>query len=288
MLVNELIRRIHEFELLCQKLTQQTLAGLFKSSFKGRGLVIDQIRRYEMGDNVKDIDWNVTARFRETFVKTFTQESERLIWIVIDVSGSATHGTDAQSKYEAEMVLGAALAYSAIESNDRVGVIFYSDRMEGLIQPARGKAHFWRIAHELVGRKSSGGATDVACALSFLMNTNTKHSLVFLLSDFVANDYPSISMVLAEQHELIAIRVTDETDGKFPAAGWVRLQDAESGLSRWVNTSSPAFRGLYQQHHARLENQFTQVFASSAVRSLSVSVQEKYLEHLISFLQNQG
>ena len=287
MLVEDLIRRIHEFEILCEKLTQQKLAGLFKSSFKGRGLVIDHLRKYEVGDNIKDIDWNVTARFRETFVKTFTQENERLVWIVIDVSKSMNRSTACQGKYEAAVVMGAALAYSAIEANDQVGVLFYSDKIEALVPPARGKVHFWRIAREMVARKGAGRGTNVACALEFLLNARAKNSVVFLLSDFVTADYHQITAVLAQQYELVVIRLADAWDGRLPALGWVRMQDSECGASHWVNTSSAGFRRRHLEAHARLQQDFEDLHANSSVRSLTVSLQDDYLERLVTFLQNK-
>ena len=287
MLVEDLIRRLREFEIICEKLTQQQLAGLFKSAFKGRGLVIDHLRKYEVGDNVKDIDWNVTARFRETFVKTYTQENERLVWVVIDVSKSMNQSTACQGKYEAAVVMGAALAYSAIEANDRVGVLFYSDKIEVLVPPARGKVHFWRIAREMVARKGSGAGTDVACALEFLLNARAKNSVVFLLSDFVTADYHKITAVLAQQCELVVIRIADAWDGRLPALGWVRMQDAERGTSHWVNTSSAGFRHRHREAYASLQQDFEDLHAHGSVRSLTVSVQDNYLERLVTFMQNK-
>ena len=287
MLVEDLIRRLREFEIICEKLTQQQLAGLFKSAFKGRGLVIDHLRKYEVGDNVKDIDWNVTARFQETFVKTYTQENERLVWVVIDVSKSMNQSTACQGKYEAAVVMGAALAYSAIEANDRVGVLFYSDKIEALVPPARGKVHFWRIAREMVARKGSGAGTDVACALEFLLNARAKNSVVFLLSDFVTADYHKITAVLAQQCELVVIRIADAWDGRLPALGWVRMQDAERGTSHWVNTSSAGFRHRHREAYAGLQRDFEDLHAHGSVRSLTVSVQDNYLERLVTFMQNK-
>lgn len=287
MLVEDLIRRLREFEIICEKLTQQQLAGLFKSAFKGRGLVIDHLRKYEVGDNVKDIDWNVTARFRETFVKTYTQENERLVWVVIDVSKSMNQSTACQGKYEAAVVMGAALAYSAIEANDRVGVLFYSDKIEVLVPPARGKVHFWRIAREMVARKGSGAGTDVACALEFLLNARAKNSVVFLLSDFVTADYHKITAVLAQQCELVVIRIADAWDGRLPALGWVRMQDAERGTSHWVNTSSAGFRHRHREAYASLQRDFEDLHVHGSVRSLTVSVQDNYLERLVTFMQNK-
>ena len=282
--LQELIRNIQKVEVLCEKLTQQTLAGLFDSTFRGRGWNIDHLRKYQVGDNIKDIEWNVTARFRETFVKTFTQEKERLVWILLDVSKSVRHTTSGKSKYEVVLEIGAALAFSALESQDQVGVVLYSDKIEQLIPAARGKVHFWRIAQALVALRPSGQATDMAGALQFLQKSNAKSSVVFLLSDFVAGDYARPSHLLAQQHELVAIRVFDERESTVPPLGWVRLQDAESGKTRWLNTSAAAFRQRYAQQYAQVADSFRQAYGNTSVKSLSVSVTGNYMQELIGFL----
>jgi uncharacterized protein (DUF58 family) len=284
--LQELIRNIQKVEVLCEKLTRQTLAGLFDSTFKGRGWSIDHLRKYEVGDNIKDIEWNVTARFRETFVKTFTQEKERLVWVLIDASQSVRHTAGGKSKYEVALEIGAALAFSALESQDQVGVILYSDKIERLIPAARGKVHFWRIAQELVALRPSGQATDIGGALQFLQKINPKNSVVFLLSDFVAGGYARPSHLLAQQHELVAIRLFDARESEVPQLGWVRLQDAESGKTQWLNTSSAAFRRRYQQQHAQVADDFRRAYSNTPVRSLSLSTRAKYMEELIGFLQH--
>ena len=285
--LQELVRNIQKVEMLCEKLTQQQLAGLFNSSFKGRGWSIDHLRKYEVGDNIKDIDWNVTARLRETFVKTFTQEKERLVWILIDVSSSLRVATSSKSKGDVALEIGAALAFSALESQDQVGVILYSDRIERLIPAARGKVQFWRIAQELVALKPAGQATDIAGALQFLLASNVKSSIVFLLSDFATGDYGRPSHIVAQQHELVAIRVFDEREAVVPPLGWVQLQDAESGQTQWLNTSSAKFRQRYQQQYQQVAVGFEQAYGNTAVRSLSVSTEGKYMEELIGFLQHR-
>ena len=285
--LQELIQNIQKVEVLCEKLTQQKLSGLFNSSFKGRGWSIDSIRKYEVGDNIKDIDWNVTARFRETFVKTFTQEKERLVWILVDVSSSVMHPGSGKSKYDVAIEICAALAFSAIESQDQVGVLLYSDKIERLIPAARGKVHFWRIAKELVTLKPSDKATDIAGAMRFLLQSNAKSSVVFLLSDFIAGDYAKASLVFAQQHELVAIRVFNDHDGAVPKLGWARMKDAESGAMRWLNTSSTAFQQRHQHQYKQVGEGFHEAYGGTAVASLSVSTQGKYMEELIHFLQHR-
>ncbi|MBJ6110397.1 DUF58 domain-containing protein [Hymenobacter sp. BT523] len=286
--LQELIQTVQQFELLCQRLTQQPLAGLFNSSFKGRGWSIDHIRKYEVGDNIKDIEWNVTARFRETYVKTFTQEKERLVWILVDVSRSMLPAAPGQGKgkYEVALEISAALAFSAIESQDRVGVVFFSDRVEHVVPAARGKVHFWRIAKELVAARPLSRGTSVAAALQFLVSSHAKSSVVFLVSDFVSDDYATASQVLAQQHELLAVRVVEEREAEVPRLGWVQLRDAESGRTRWQNTSRSGFRQQLAQHQGQVASRFEAAYGPTAVRSLAVGTGGKHLEALVGFLQH--
>ncbi|MET4075079.1 DUF58 domain-containing protein [Hymenobacter sp. UYCo722] len=285
--LTELIQSIQKFELVCEKLTRQQLAGLFNSTFHGRGWAIDHIRRYEPGDNVRDIEWNVTARLRETFVKTFTQEKERLVWILIDVSRSMMVQAPGRGKYEVAAEVAAAIAFSALESQDQVGVILYSDRIERLIPAARGRLHFWRIARELVGVRPQGKATDTAGALETLLRHKTKSSLVFLLSDFIGDDYEAPSRVLAHQHELIALRINDESEQRAPRLGWMRVQDAESGSARWLNTSAASFQAKRQQQYQKVADRFRQAYHDTNTRQLTLGIQGNYREELITFLQHR-
>lgn len=281
------IKNIQKMEVLCKSISQQKLAGAFRSSFKGRGVALDAIRKYEVGDDIRDINWNVTARFREPFIKTFTEDKERLIWILIDVSGSGSFGTTGKSKYELEVEIGAALAYSALESNDQVGVLFFSDKIEKLIQPARGMVHFWRIAKEMVSIDPVGKATDITGALKFLLHINPKSSVVFLLSDFISGEYGPASQVLAQQHELVAIRVFDEKEHRLPKLGWIRMKDAESGKYKWINTSSASFRKNYQFHQDKVESYFREAFRNSVVGNIAIGTHEDHMERLIGFMQSR-
>ena len=285
--LTELVKSIQKFELVCEKLTQQKLAGLFNSTFQGHGWAIAHIRRYEPGDNVRDIEWNITARLRETFVKTFTQEKERLVWILIDVSRSMMAQGQGRSKYEVAAQVAAAVAFSALESQDRVGVILYSDRIEQLIPAARGRIHFWRIARELVSMRPQGKATDTAGALETLLRHQPKSSLVFLLSDFIGEDYEAPSRILAHHHELVALRLNDENEARSPRLGWMRVQDAESGGSRWMNTSAAAFQSNRQQQYRKVADRFRQAYQNTATRQLTLEIQGNYQEELITFLQHR-
>lgn len=285
--LQELFASIQKFDLVSEKLTQRKLAGLFNSSFHGRGWAIDHVRRYEAGDSIRDIEWNVTARLRETFVKTFTQEKERLVWILLDVSRSVLSAANGRRMYEVALTIGATLAFSALESQDQVGLILYSDKIERIIPAARGKVQFWRIARELVSVQPVGHATDTAGALRTLLQNHSKSSLIFLISDFIGGDYAQPSHVLAQQHELVAIRIHDECASRVPRLGWVRMLDAESGYTRWLNTSSASFGEEQKQQESQVADQFQLAYHHSAIRNLSLDAQGSYMEELVTFLQQR-
>ena len=286
--LDELIREIEKMEMLSRQVSHQKLAGLFNSSFKGRGVSLDAIRRYEPGDDVRDINWNVTARFQETYINTFTEDKERLIWILLDTSGSGRFSTSGKSKFEIAVLLAATLAYSAVDNNDRVGVICFNGKVQQVIQPARGMLHFWRIAKELVSLKPQGRSAGLNEALEFLMKINNKSSLVFLLSDFMETDYAPSARILAQQHQLAAIRIFDEKEKHLPTLGWVNLLDSETGKAKWVNTFSGKFKKEYQAQFEKVEAYFEQAFISGTVNKLSLSSRDNYQEKLFSFLYSHA
>ncbi|QCR21563.1 DUF58 domain-containing protein [Pontibacter sp. SGAir0037] len=282
-----LIQHIQKVELRCKSLTHQKLAGLFNSSFKGRGLALDSIRKYENGDDIRGINWNVTARFRETYVNTFTEDKERLIWILLDVSGSGTFGTSQKNKLTLAIETGATLAFSALENNDRVGVIFFSDKVEKLLPPSRGMAGFWRIAKELVQVQAQGKGTDITAALHFLMKISHHRSVVFLLSDFMAAGYQAVARVVAQQHELVAVRVYDEKEKHLPAIGWAKLQDTENGSEQWVNTASLSFQKAYSNRFEEVEQYYHDTFGKGAAGMLKISTGDDFVQKLLQFMSGR-
>lgn len=285
--LHTLIQNIRQIELLCKSMTQQKLSGLFNSSFRGAGVALDAIRKYESGDDVRSINWNVTARLQEPYVNIFTEDKERLIWIVLDVSGSGVFGTQKKSKYDLAVEIAATLAFGALENNDRVGVIFFSDKIEKLIQPARGMANFWRIAKEMISFKPQSNSTDLAKTLHFLMNLSKQRSVIFLLSDFISADYQSSAKVLANQHEVIAIQVYDERERALPKIGWVRQQCAETGKIKWVNTSSEKYQQNYSKQFEQIQHYFQDTFGYGTSDCLSVSTADNYVGQLVHFMSSR-
>lgn len=275
-------------ELHARQVSHQKLAGLFNSSFRGRGVSLDSIRRYEPGDDVRDINWNVTARFQETYINTFTEDKERLIWLVLDTSGSGRFSTASKSKLEIGVLLAATLAYSALDNNDRVGVICFNEKVQHVIEPARGMLHFYRLANELVALEPRGNSTGLPAALELLAGLKGKGGLVFLLSDFLTENYASQARVLGQQYQLAAIRIFDEIERELPALGWVNLLHAESGKTKWVNTFSRTFKKAYQAQSVATLAYFEQAFGNGTAQKLHVGTRDNYQEKLFGFLFAQA
>jgi uncharacterized protein (DUF58 family) len=284
--LEELISTVRRIDILDKSSYKQKLSGLYTSTIKGHGLTFDSIRKYQVADDSKNINWNATARFREPYVNIFTEDKERLVWIVIDVSGSTFFGTGNRSKVDLEIEIGATLAYSALKNNDAVGVIFFSDKIEGLIQPNKGMRNFWHIAKKMVDIKPAEAKTDISFALQLLMKIGGKRSMIFMLSDFMGDDYSAAVKILEQNHKLIAIKVYDEIERSLPGIGWVKLRDSESGDEQWANTSSSKFKIKYNNRFAKAENYFSETFSHSP-NTLTISTSENAVEKLLKFMLTQ-
>jgi len=278
--LDQLIRTVQKIDLLTNTVTRQKLAGGSPSPFKGRGIVFDSIRKYEPGDDVRSINWNVTARFLDTYVNTFNEDKVRRIWLVIDVSGSTSLGTSRRRKIDLEMEIGATLAYNAIRKNDSVGVIFFSDKIEQLIMPVKGMAGFWHIARAMVDMKPCEGTTSIDITLNFLMKINTTGSLVFIISDFMTSGYERTCAIFAIQNDVLAIRVHDKIEYKLPKLGWVNLKDIESGKHKWINTSVGQFNKRYSETQLKEQENYTSFVRRNGIRNMEVGTDEDIMEKL--------
>ena len=285
--LEELVRKIQKTDILSANLSRQKLAGAFHSMFKGRGLQLDSVRKYVPGDDIRAINWNVTARFREPFLNTFTEDRERLIWLMVDVSGSSTFGTRQKSKLDQQIEIAATLAYAGVSNGDRVGLIFFSDRIEKVLEPARGMTAFWRIAKELVAPRPVSATTDLAHALQYFMNLSKKSSIVFLISDFLADNYATELSVLAQKHDLTAIRIYDEMEQDLPDLGWVRFRDAETNQKRWVNTSSSTSRKEHNKHFENSASYFSQSLRGTKAGALSINTADEPALKLMRFMNSK-
>ncbi|HTE02141.1 MAG TPA: DUF58 domain-containing protein [Mucilaginibacter sp.] len=278
--LGELIKTVQKINLLSNSISRQKLAGGNISALKGRGIVFDSVRKYETGDDVRSINWSVTARFRETYVNTFNEDKVRRVWLLIDVSGSGAIGTTRRSKIDLEIEIAATIAYNAIRKNDSVGVIFFSDKIERLIMPIKGMAGFWHIAKAMVECKPCSGSTSIDCALNFLMKINCTSSLVFILSDFLTTGYERAGAIFAQQNDIFTIRVYDKIEYQLPKLGWVKLRDIEGGQQKWVNTSSEQFSKTYSDQQLRIGENYTGFIRKNGIKNIEVSTDEDIIEKL--------
>jgi len=287
MTLDELVRNVQKIEVLKNSVPHKKFSGLYDSPFRGSGLTTDYIRKYEIGDDVRDINWNVTARFREPYVNTFTEDKERLIWILVDISSSMHFGVG-KTKLDIAIEIAATLAYSALKRNDAVGTILFSDKIERLIKPDKGMANFWRIAKALVDIKPMNKTTGLQGALQFASRLNNRKSLMFVVSDFVTDDkYGSLCKTLAQKNELNAIRIYDKLEANFPAIGWIKMRDGETGREQWVNTTSRRHMDGFSRFFSNVEHCFNQAFAGTNVRSLTIATDDNYIHKLFNFMSSR-
>lgn len=285
--ITELVNYLQKIEIRCKTRSGQKLNGMFQSFHKGRGITPDAIRKYESRDDIRDINWNVTARFQDTYVNTFIEDKERRIWLLIDISRSGIFGTGPKNKFALSIEIGIILAYSAIEGRNSVGIIFFNEGMVRVIPPSGGKAHFWSIAREMVAMKPSGEGTDIGNAIRYLMNITNKQSSVFIISDFICDSYTSLAPVLALQHELTAICVSDPCDHTFPEMSWLKLKDAEHHNTHWVNSSSAEFQSAYHNQGQNFIRNFKTFFNRNNSRSLCISTGDDLMERLTSLMEDR-
>ena len=245
---SDIIRQVRRIEIRARGLSQQMFSGEYHSAFKGRGMAFSEVREYQYGDDVRNIDWNVTARLNHPYVKVFEEERELTVMLLIDMSGSNLFGTTSQYKSELIAEIAATLAFSAIHNNDKVGVIMYTDRIEKFIPPKKGSSHILRIIRELIGFKPVGRGTDIAQALQYFTNVTKKRSTAFLLSDMYDDDYENALKIAAGKHDLVVLNIDDPREHELPPMGLVAFEDMESGVIKWVDTSSTAVREQYSKH----------------------------------------
>ncbi len=284
----EILKKVRRIEIKTKGLSNHIFAGEYHSTFKGRGMSFSEVREYTPGDDVKFIDWNVTARFSHPFVKVFEEERELIVMLLVDISSSSLFGTQKQLKRDLITELGAVLSFSATTNNDKVGVIFFSDKVEQYIPPKKGKSHILRIIRELIALEPKHtGATDVRVALEFLNNVLKKRSITFLLSDFVSNPYDQALQHAARKHDLVGIHVYDKYDKEMPSAGLVQVQDSESGQLIWLDTDNKSIRNQYAAAFEQKNKYCIQSFRKSGASLLHVRTDEDYVKILQGYFKGR-
>ncbi len=283
----ELFKKVRKIEIKTRGLSKQIFSGEYHSVFKGRGMAFSEVREYQFGDDIRNIDWNVTARFNHPFVKIFEEERELTVMLLIDVSGSNLFGTHGQLKQEIITEIAATLSFSAIQNNDKVGVIFFSDKIEKFIPPKKGSSHILRIIRELIDFRAENRGTDIAEALRYLTNVIKKRATAFLISDFMADGFEKAVQIANHKHDLIAIRVTDRRETEMPNVGLVRLVDAETGQPMWVDTGNAAVRRQLSHWAAAKARELDTLFSKLGVDMVKVYTGEDYVKPLMNMFRKR-
>lgn len=284
---SELLKKVRKIEIKTRGLSSNIFAGQYHSAFKGRGMAFSEVREYQYGDDIRNIDWNVTARFNHPFVKIFEEERELTVMLVIDVSGSRNFGTVMRTKRELITEIAAVLSFSAIQNNDKIGAILFSNKVEKFIPPKKGRTHILRIIRELLEFEPQEKTTDVSEALRYLTNAIKKKSISFLLSDFIAPSFEDAIRIASRKHDLIALQVYDPREVEIPPVGLIKLQDAETGAWKWVDTSDEMTRRAYKVWWQNRQQNLQQIFRKSGVDNASIRTNEDYIKPLINIFKKR-
>jgi uncharacterized protein (DUF58 family) len=285
MLPKELLKKIRRIEITTSKLVTDMLAGQYESVFKGRGIEFDEVRDYQPGDEIRSIDWNVTARMGHPFVKKFVEERQLTVMILLDASASADFGTSYRLKKELAAEVCAVLAYAAIKNNDRVGLMIFTDKVEKFIPPRKGQSHILRVIREALYFKPADRGTDIAGALKFLDGVTSRRAVTFIISDFMAKDFKKALSIANKKHDVVAITITDPREIELPDAGLIELVDAEKGKALLVDTSSPKLRATYAARSARVFEERMKMFNSVDVDHIDIRTDKPYVNELVKFFK---
>lgn len=286
---SELLKKVRQIEIKTRGLSRNIFAGQYHSAFKGRGMAFSEVREYQYGDDIRDIDWNVTARYNKPFIKVFEEEREMTVMLLIDVSGSLDFGTKNKTKRDIVTEMAATLAFSAIQNNDKIGVIFFTDKIEKFIPPKKGRKHILYIIRELIDFQPENTHTDLSMVLKFLTNAIKKRCTAFLISDFVdVYDYDNALTIANKKHDVVALQVYDKLDTQLPAVGLMKLLDSETGEEVWIDTSSKEVRKQYQDYYEKQLFEVQRAFTKSRVDNISMTTDQDYVKALLELFQKRN
>lgn len=285
----ELINRVRRIEIKTRGLSNNIFAGEYHSAFKGRGMAFSEVREYQYGDDVRDIDWNVTARFHRPYIKVYEEERELTVMLLIDVSGSLEFGTVKQLKKDMVAEIAATLAFSAIQNNDKIGVIFFSDKIEKFIPPKKGRKHILYIIRELLDFQPTSRKTNIGAALEYLTNVMKRRCTAFILSDFLDKaDFLNAMTIANRKHDMVAVQVYDRRLAELPSVGLIRVKDAETGAEQWIDTSSKAVRKAHHEWWVNKQLQLGEMFTKSNVDVVSVRTDQDYVKALMNLFAKRN
>lgn len=286
---SELLKKVRQIEIKTRGLSRNIFAGQYHSAFKGRGMAFSEVREYEFGDDIRDIDWNVTARYSKPYIKVFEEERELTVMLLIDVSGSRNFGTVNSMKKDIITEIAATLAFSAIQNNDKIGVIFFSDKIEKFIPPQKGKKHILYIIRELITFEPEDSSTDIAQVLKYLTNAIKKRCTAFVLSDYIdKNNYEHALVIANRKHDIVAVQVYDDRETEMPPVGLMKVKDAETGMEKYVDTSSASVRHAYRKWWERRQTDMDNAFKKCRVDSVSIRTDEDYVKGLINLFNKRS
>ena len=286
---NELIKKVRKIEIKTRGLSSNIFAGQYHSAFKGRGMAFSEVREYQYGDDVRDIDWNVTARFNKPYVKVFEEERELTVMLLVDMSASLDFGTSGMSKKNMVAEIAATLAFAAIQNNDKIGAIFFTDRIEKFIPPQKGRKHILYIIREVLGFEPESKQTDITVPLQYLTNAIKKRCTTFVLSDFIdERDFKSALTIANRKHDVVAIQVYDKRVEELPDVGLMKMADPESGEEVYVDTSSRKVRALHRKWWIESQGRLRDTFSKSGVDSISVRTDQDYVKSLMNLFAKRN
>ena len=283
----EILKKVRKIEIKTKELSKHLFSGEFSSTFKGRGMSFSEVRNYQYGDDIRNIDWNVTARTGDPYIKVYEEERELTVVFLIDMSKSSFFGTVNQFKSEINTEICATLSFSALTNNDKVGAILFTDQVEKYIPPKKGRQHILRIIRELIYFKPNHHKTDLSEALKYLNNVVKKRSIAFVLSDYVSAPYEDALRVAAKRHDIIGVKVYDDLEESLPKVGLVKVKDAESGEIQLIDTSSKSVRDAYQQHFNTHKEYYTSAFRKAGASTIDINTREDYVKHLLRFFKSR-
>ena len=286
---SEILKKVRKIEIKARGLSSNVFAGQYHSAFKGRGMAFSEVREYQYGDDVRDIDWNVTARFHRPYVKVFEEERELTVMLLIDVSGSLDFGTQKQMKRDMVTEIAATIAFSAIQNNDKIGVVFFSDKIEKYIPPKKGRKHILYIIREMLDFEPESKRTDVKQAVEFLSSVQKRRTTAFILSDFfVRNDFQQSLQIASRKHDVVAIQVYDQRAKELPDVGLMKVVDAETGYEQYVDTSSKRLREAYHKYWVNRQSQLLETFNKSQVDNVSIATNEDFVKALMLLFKQRS
>ncbi|HDJ34636.1 MAG TPA: DUF58 domain-containing protein [Bacteroidetes bacterium] len=284
---SELLKKVRKIEIKTRGLSRQVFAGQYHSAFKGRGMMFSEVREYQYGDDLRSIDWNVTARFNHPYVKVYEEERELTVMLLIDVSGSGDFGTRNMLKRDMVTEIAAVLSFSAIQNNDKIGVIFFTDRVEKFIPPKKGRQHILRVIRELIDFRPECRRTDLTEPLRFLTHAIKKRCTAFVISDFMDHDFESPLQIAGNKHDMVAIRVYDHRETELPDLGLIQMRDAETGEQMWVDTSKRSVREYYNHWYLKKQKEINDTLVRCGVDHIAIRTDEDYVPPLIKLFKKR-